>query len=177
MRSMSLRDILRSFFGTKPSAEKEWARIFDNAIQAAKTAEATLATEREHWKAERKRLGLEILNLSHKLSDRKRGVHPVPSAQPTSSSVLLGKLSRGAVRFLRKESAGREMPESWVRTLSEAEGMVPEIEWSNLSDDERRSVMAYLADDSEEYAEHRKANLVVLSILLILENRRLRSGQ
>lgn len=174
---MSLRDVLRSLFGTKPTAEEEWARISDNAIQAGRAAEAALAEERAKWKAERKRLGMEILSLSHKLSYQKMGVRPVPSSQPTEPGWSMQRLSRAAVRFIRKESAGRGMPEGWTRTLSEAEGMVPEIEWSQLEDAERRSVMAYLADDSEEYADHRKANLVVLSMLLILENRRLKGAR
>lgn len=70
-----------------------------------------------------------------------------------------------------------EIPEAWTKVLAEAEGMTPEREWANLTTKERSSVMAYLADDAEEYAEHRQTNLVVLSLLLILENRRLKESR
>lgn len=81
-------------------------------------------------------------------------------------------LSPAARRIARQEAAGRPDVRRRTRALfREAEGVTsPAHEWRRLDEADRRSLIAYLTDDADEYPEHRAANVVALAMLLRAEN-------
>lgn len=166
---------------TGPSLEQRAADIIDRVIQENKALldkGLLLESERAVLKSDVRRLGLVIHDLQAKLSAKNRKLMELETREVARRSPVVGTLTKAAVDFLRREQGSRdEIPEAWTKVLAEAEGMTPEREWANLTTKERSSVMAYLADDAEEYAEHRQTNLVVLSLLLLLENRRLKESR
>ena len=84
----------------------------------------------------------------------------------------MSKLSAAATNIARIEASGRKDVRRRLRlTFKEAESIPhPTYAWAQLTDAERRSLIAYLADDSEEHPEHCTANMVCLAMLLRLEN-------
>lgn len=82
------------------------------------------------------------------------------------------RLSKAALRIAREEAKDRPDVRRKTQALfREAETIQrPADAWRRLSDKQRRSLIAYLADDAEEYPEHRAANVVCLAMLLRAEN-------
>lgn len=84
----------------------------------------------------------------------------------------MSKLSAAAANIARIEASGRKDVRRRLRLIfKEAESIPhPTYAWAQLTDAERRSLIAYLADDSAEHPAHRSANMVCLAMLLRLEN-------
>lgn len=82
------------------------------------------------------------------------------------------KLSRAATDIARVESSGRKEVRRRLRALfAEAEALSdPARSWRFIREDKRRHLIAYLADDCDEFPEHKPANLACIAMLLRAEN-------
>ncbi len=77
------------------------------------------------------------------------------------------RLSAAALDLLRRE--GSKHPDVRARQrdiLRDAESQPAAERWRRLDDIERRSLLAYLVDDAQEYPEHYPANVAAIGMLL-----------
>ena len=77
------------------------------------------------------------------------------------------RLSAAALDLLRRE--GSKHPDVRARQrdiLRDAESQPAAERWRRLDDIERRSLLAYLVDDAQEYPEHYPANVAAIGLLL-----------
>lgn len=67
------------------------------------------------------------------------------------------------------EAAARPFSRKTISVLRDASSVDGAKAWRALTDEERRSLLAYLIDDATEYREHRRANVAALAVLLAID--------